>query len=115
MSQTLKENEVAVDRQQLENLLNEIEIQESEIRQLYDAAIKLMDVIGMVENGEVKKEIFEEGVSIRSIVSGAKSTIGLFITAGVSKKAEEKLTEKFSFFKPLVPLFEKYGHKFRKA
>lgn len=108
----MAENEIAIDKDDLKNILNQIEelkINEAnyikERLKLYEAAIKTFEVIGMAENGKIK--VKTGGLSFKDVLSGAKGTINLLIQAGFSKKAEEKLAEKFSYFKEMIPLFEK--------
>lgn len=101
----MAENEIAIDKNDLNDILNQIEGLKKERLKLYEAAIKTFEVIGMAENGKIK--VKTGGLSFKDVLSGAKGTINLLIQAGFSKKAEEKLAEKFSYFKEMIPLFEK--------
>lgn len=120
----MEQNEIAIDRGKLKILLDNtgtlektIEAQRAEIRALYDGSIKVMEIIGLAENGIIKAEAFEEGGgAIPEILKGASSIIGLVMQSQVpviGKKAEKKLIERFSFFQELIPLFIKYGNEFK--
>jgi hypothetical protein len=112
----LKENEIAIDRQQLNVLLTLNETQREEIKQLYFGSIQLLEMLGLAENGKVKAEAFADGANpLPEILKEASSLIGLVMQAGapfgMGKKAEKKLIEKFSFFTQLIPLFIKIGNE----
>jgi hypothetical protein len=116
----LKPNEIAIDRAQLNKLLSDIkdlrqdnEVKNEEIKQLYQGTIKVFEALGMAENGEVKPALLQDGFKFSMLVSGAKDIFGLIIQSQFSKKAEEILTNKFSAFKTLLPVFLKYSEQFK--
>ncbi len=113
----LKETEIAINKESLKALLDQNESQKAEIRALYDGSIKVMELIGLAESGQIKSEAFEDGGNaLPEILKGASSIMGLVMQAQVpviGKKAEAKLVEKFSFFKDLIPVFVKYGNEFK--
>jgi hypothetical protein len=119
----LKDNEIAIDRDKLKTLLansenqkNEIAALKAEIRELYDGSINILSIIGLADNGMIKKEAFEEGGNaLPEILKGASNIMGLVVQAQVpviGKNAEKKLLEKFGFFSKLLPIFLKYGELF---
>ena len=107
---------VQVKKEQLDKLIEQNQQQKQEIKELYDGTIKLLDVLGLVENNKIKPEYFNgEQNPIPDILKSASSIMMLATQAnipGLGKKAEAKLVEKFSFFKQLIPIFEKYGKEF---
>lgn len=114
----VKPNEIIIDRDRLSDLLARNAEYDNEMRQLYNGVLKIFGFLGLADmdangNEVIKAKVFQEkGLSIRDIGSGLKSSIGLFIQAGISKKAEQKLEERLSFMKPLFPLLEKYAREF---
>lgn len=116
MAETLKNGEIAIEKKLLITLYNQLENQKAEIRALYDGSIKVLSLIGLAENGRVKTEAFEEGGNaMPEILKGAGSIMSLVMQSQVpiiGKKAEQKLIEKFDFFKHLIPMFIKYGNEF---
>lgn len=108
----MTDNTMTIDKQSFKKMLDKNDTDEARIIELekervklYVVAIKTLEIIGMAENGKLK--IKDGGFSMRSIISGAKPTMSLIIQAQFSEKAEEKLGEKFAYFKDVIPLFEK--------
>lgn len=103
---------MTIDKQSFKKMLDKSDADEAQIKellaerkQLYNAAIKTFEVIGMAENGKVK---FEKGsFSVMSAVGSVKDILWLIGNAQFSDKAALKLSEKFSYFTELKPLFEK--------
>lgn len=120
MAVDLQPNETVIDKSQLQNLLDqsdelekELETKRCEIKQLYDCAIKIFELVGLAKNGVVEKKYFQPGgFSFKPLVGGMTDISSLLLKAGFSKKAEAQLTEKFKFFKELIPVFEKYAAEF---
>lgn len=108
--------EIKIPKQQLTELLNKLEEKDAELKALYNGSIKVMELVGLAENGKIKAECFEEGANpIPEVIKGGSSIMSLVMqsqTPFIGKKAEAKLTEKFSFFKDLIPLFIKYGNQY---
>lgn len=107
----LKENEIVVKKEQLQQLLyvNKRHLAEKqellqERKELYNGCIKIFEVIGLAENGKLK---ISGEVTIKQIIGGAKPTLMLLINSTWSSTAEEKIKQKFSFLKELFPLFQK--------
>lgn len=117
---------IEIDKSQLAELLernqqlqNENNSKDEDIRQLYDACMNIMEMVGVAKDGRVKKEITEPGGNaISEVLKEAGSIITLVMKAQVpvvGKKYEEKLADKFAFFKDLMPLFQKYELKYGKT
>ncbi len=93
-----------------------VENYKNDIFNLYNGSIKTMEVIGLAENGKMKPGILSgEANPLGLVLKGGSDIFTLAMQAQVpvlGKKAEAKLLDKFSFFKELIPLFEKYGAEF---
>lgn len=107
---------ITIEKHQLDELLKQNELAKSEIKQMYDATIKILDLLGLSENGLIKKQCFNgEENAMPHILKGAGSIMTLLTQSQIpiiGKKAEAKLAKKFNFFEPLIPVFEKYGKEF---
>lgn len=110
--------QITISKDKLNSLLDKIDEKEAEIQALYNGSIKVMELVGLAENGKIKSECFEEGANaIGEVIKGGSSIMSLVMqsqTPFIGKKAEAKLMEKFSFFKDLIPLFIKYGNQYGK-
>jgi hypothetical protein len=107
---------ITVPEERLEFLLNDIEEKKREIKQLYDASIKILELIGLANDGMVKSECFNgDENAMPHIIKGAGSLFSMLTKSQIpviGKTYEAQLQEKFSFFAPLIPVFEKYGKEF---
>lgn len=107
---------IEVEEEQIKLLLSEIKEKDIEIKQLYDASIKILEMLGLAENGLAKTACFNgDENAMPHILKGAGSLFTLLTQSQIpviGRKAEEKLAAKFEFFGKLVPVFEKYGKEF---
>jgi hypothetical protein len=112
----LKDNETIVDIKALETLLTNIEKKDEQILQLYVGSIKLLSLLGLAADGKVKDELFSEDVNIiPMILKEATALMGLITMCQapvIGKKYQAQLVEKFSFFMPLVPVFNQIKTEF---
>ncbi len=113
MANQIKPSEIAVNRDELKNIMNQIEELKAERKQLYHASIQVFEIIGMAEKGELKVQ--SGGFNFMECIKGALPTLRLIIASIASSRAQEKLAEKFAFFKPLIPLFEKINNEVKNA
>lgn len=104
----MQENTVNVDKQQLNDLLTQNETQRAEIKQLYEACLKIFAMLGLAQDGKVNID----GFSIGQLIKGVKPIALLVMECKFNKSAEKKLVEKFAFFNELIPVFEKYAKEF---
>ena len=125
MSNETETEIIKIDKSQLAELLernqqlqNENNSKDEDIKQLYNACMKIMEMVGVAKEGKIKKEITEPGGNaISEVLKEAGSIMTLVFKAQVpvaGRRSEEKLAEKFSFFKDLLPLFQKYEQKYGK-
>ncbi len=115
----MPEKMIEIEESKLMALLDKNDEQEREIRMLYNSSISVLELLGLAENGRFKSEYFGEDSEnpLPSVLKEVGSLMVLCTQAAVpvlGKNAEKKLTERFSFFKDLIPVFEKYGKKFKK-
>lgn len=107
---------IEIEQEQLDTLLSRIEEQNADIKKLYDGSMKILELLGLAENGLAKTECFTgEENAMPNIIKGAGSLFTLLTQSQIpimGKRAEAKLVEKFSFFATMVPIFEKYGKEF---
>lgn len=126
-SKWLEENKndfVLVPAAQLETLLNNSAAKDLELTEankerqiLIKIAYSIMDLFGFIDNetGKMKPEIIS---GEESFIPGMLKSLGDVTTLLMSaktpfksmrEKAEQKLAEKFSFVKDLIPLLQKYS------
>lgn len=107
---------IEVDEDQLNTLITKNETQRDEIKQLYDASIKILEMLGLAENGKAKTACFSgEENAMPHIIKGAGSLFTKLTQSQIpiiGKAAQKELEERFAFFGTLVPVFEKYGKEF---
>lgn len=111
----------------LQGMLDNLAAKDAELEQcyheqkvLFEIAITIMKLFGMVEKGQKKikpeilsgEESFVPGMlSSLADVSGLLIKVKLSVTENQKKKNETALAEHFSFLKDLIPLVQKYGER----
>lgn len=115
----MSDKKIEVPESQLTQLIEKNEELKKDVKQLYDGCIKILELLGLAEDGRFKSECFgpDSDNPLPQVLKSAGSIMLLAGQAGVpilGKQAEKKLLEKFGFFNPLIPTFLKYGEEFKK-
>jgi len=124
MSETSEET-TTIPKEQLKELLewnqqlqNTILQKDEEIKAMYFAVMKVTDMLGVSENGIIKPSMKDKNVNpVPEVIKAASGLVTLMFQSGmpvIGADAKKKLTEKFSFFGDMLPIFEKYENQYGK-
>ena len=108
---------VLVDEDVLRKIIADLRESQSDFKQLYDSSMSFLSLFSLVENGQIIPELLktDDGEEDKKIIPLVLKKAGGFLVlctkAMALKSAQNELTDKFSFFKTMVPLFQKYHEK----
>lgn len=111
----MAENEeiVQVKKAELEMLIQQKNEQDKEIAILKNSIIKLMEILGIAENGVMNKKILTGEEPFMGPLLGSLGHITRLMVQSempiVGKRAAKEIEEKFHFIKELLPVIEKYS------
>lgn len=106
---------IGVNESELTMLLDRIREYEAKEDQIAAACTKALNVFGLIDpnTGEVIQEL-KEGTGVMGIIiSKLKDQISISDMMFNKSKFEKEISEKFSFFSELMPIFQSYADRKR--
>lgn len=108
-----KESLIAVPSEHLEKLMEQNLEMKEDAKLLYETIIKVLESVGLADNGIIKKQAFETGGSaLKQLLKEVPEIIRLGLQASVPRMGEgakKELTERFGYVSELLPIINKYS------